>query len=269
MKPATRRPRTSSTVARKLRPGIRVDEFLDIEDSDDPGTYETRWGRAWLQVKINDPTKPYMLANELIGARLAAALGLPTLPGEIARDFDGKDCWVTPRISETGTTSPPPATEQQIAADHPTVVAGMLAFDSWIHNVDRTADNVLFDPRLGVWLIDHENSLAEPDGRAFSRKAEQAAETPLASHPFAAMPLDPDGVRFWAARIAIISRHVIERPLDEANRRGLITKPEMAWMLKYLMARRTMISRLIPTLGDVTNPAPIVGPCDEDERTLF
>ena len=176
-------------MVRKLRPGIRVEEFIPIEDPDDQGTYETWWGRARVHAKIHDPAKPFMLANELIGTRLAAALGLPTLPGEIARSFDGRNCWVTPRISESGTTSPPPATEAQIAAEYPNVVAGMLAFDSWIHNVDRTADNVLFDPRLGVWLIDHENSLAEPDGRAFGRKADQVAETPLASHPFVAAPL--------------------------------------------------------------------------------
>ncbi|MCB1288635.1 MAG: hypothetical protein KDB47_13250 [Mycobacterium sp.] len=257
-------------MVRKLRPGIRVEEFIPIEDPDDQGTYETWWGRARVHAKIHDPAKPFMLANELIGTRLAAALGLPTLPGEIARSFDGRNCWVTPRISESGTTSPPPATEAQIAAEYPNVVAGMLAFDSWIHNVDRTADNVLFDPRLGVWLIDHENSLAEPDGRAFGRKADQVAETPLASHPFVAAPLDPDEVRFWAGRIQILSKHVIERPLEEANRRGLVTQEQAGWLLKYLLARRTMIVRLIPATGNVIKAVPHVGPGgDDDQYTLL
>lgn len=256
-------------MAVKLRPGIRVDEFIAIDDPDDQGTYEAWWGRASVHAKVQDPTKPLMLANELIGARLAAALGLPTLPGEIARSFDGKDCWITPRISESGKTSPPPATEQEIAVEHPTVVAGMLAFDSWIHNIDRTADNVLFDRRLGVWLIDHENSLAEPDGRAFAQKPDQAAQTPLSSHPFSKTPVDPDDVQFWANRIQIVSQHVIERPLDEAYRRGLINRDQEAWLSRYLRERRTRISTLIPTTERAPNPIPGVGPAGNDGDTLF
>lgn len=250
-------------MAPKLRPGVRIDEFLTIDDPDDEGTYDARWGHAWMHVKLHDHAKPYMLANELVAARLAASLGLPTLPGETARDYEGRDCWVTPRISEDGGTTPPPATEAQIAAEHPTVVAGMLAFDAWIHNLDRTTDNVLFDPRLGVWLIDHENSLAEPDGRAFAMKADDAARTPLSWHGFAGQAIDQAAVDFWAARIEILSQHVIERPLEEAFRRGLLKRTETDWLLRYLLARRQRIRSLIPTTPKPGKSHAVVIPVDQ------
>lgn len=256
-------------MARKLRPGIRVDEFLPVEDPDDQGTYETWWGRAWVHVKVSDPTKPYMLANELIGTRLAAALGLPTLPGEIAQDPRGHDCWVSPRVMTPTGASPPPPLPGPIIADHPLTVAGMIAFDAWIHNVDRTEDNVIYDPRLGLWLIDHENSLGEPDGRAFNTKPDVAALMPLVSHGFGTQDVSKEDLRFWAQRIAIVSQHV-ERPLDEANRRGLITKVELQWLLKYLLVRRNRIATLIPDVGTVARPSNIVAPSAQTEQqSLF
>lgn len=257
-------------MASKLRPGIRVDEFLPIEDPDDQGTYETWWGRAWVHVKVSDPVKQFMLANELIGARLASALGLPTLPGEIAQDPDGKDCWVTPRVTSAAGTTPPPATPAVIAADHATVIAGMIAFDAWIHNIDRTEDNVLYDPRLGLWLIDHENSLAEPDGRGFETKPDVAAQTPLSGHGFAGEATDEQALRFWTQRIGIVSEHVIERPLDEANRRGLISKKEAAWLMRYLLARRNIIASLVPKRNLATrSQAAVVPNAHNEQQSLF
>lgn len=251
----------------KLKPGIRVFDFMSIDDPEDQGTYETWWGQAYVHVKVHNEAKPYMLANELIAARLAAALGLPVLPGEVARDFNGKDCWVTPRVSESGNVSPPPATEAQITAEFPNVVAGMLAFDSWIHNVDRTADNVMFDPRLGIWLIDHENSLAEPDGRAFnSAKAADAARMPLSWHGFSSTPIDSDALHFWRSRIEILSRHVIERPLEEASQRGLLTKQQTTWILSYLLERRSQLRRLIPETQRAPKSPPLVSPTEDDEQ---
>ncbi|QTF82286.1 serine/threonine kinase [Gordonia phage ZiggyZoo] len=236
-------------MARKLRPGIRVEEFIRIDDPDERGTYETFWGRAWVHTKLHDPTKPFMIANELICGRLAAAVGLPTLPGELARDPDGlTDCWAAPRIRTESDTSLPPVSAAAIAVHHPNVVAGMIVFDAWVHNQDRTADNVLFDERLGIWLIDHENSLAEPEGTGFDLNPDQAAKTPLGWHEFADTATDSDAIRFWCQRIELAPVHVIERPLKEANQRGLITKTQQTWIGRYLLARRGQIASLLPTL---------------------
>ncbi|HMS74123.1 hypothetical protein, partial [Gordonia sp. (in: high G+C Gram-positive bacteria)] len=70
---------------RKLRPGLRLDELTRIDDPDDPDAPETYWGRAWMHVKKHDSDNPYLIANELICCRLAAAVGPPVLPGAVAR----------------------------------------------------------------------------------------------------------------------------------------------------------------------------------------
>lgn len=256
--------------ASKLRPGIRVDEFLPIDDPDDQGTYDTFWGRAWVHIKLHDPTKPLMLANELIGGRLAAALGLPTLPGETALNPDGVACWVTPRVTTPAGGTPPPPTATAINASHPTVVAGMVAFDAWIHNIDRTEDNVLFDPRLGLWLIDHENAFAEPDGRAFSTSADHAARQRLSSHGFGRVPIDADALRFWVQRIEMVSNHTIERPIAEANHRGLINQIQAKWLTRYLLARRDRLATLMPSTNADTGTLIFVGGNENDvQESLF
>lgn len=254
---------------RKLRPGIRVDEFINVDDPDEQGTYETFWGRAWVHIKVADPVKPYMLANELIGSRLAASMGLPTLPGELARDRDGKNCWAAPRIQADSDTSLPPASASVIAAAHPNITAGMVVFDAWIHNQDRSADNVLYDERLGIWLIDHENSLALPDGSALATNPEAAAATPLGWHEFAREPIDDEALTFWTRRIQAVHNHVVERPIAEANQRGLITKPEATWITRYLLARRDRIGSLVPATPARPMSAPVSTASQTGQGDLF
>lgn len=234
---------------RKLTPGIKIDDLYPIDDPDDEGTHETWWGRASVHVKVSDVTKRYMIANELIGARLAAALGLPTLPGEVALDPDNRTCWVTPRVTSPAGVSPPPASAAAICAEHPTVTAGMVVFDAWIHNIDRTADNVLYDPRLGLWLIDHENAFAEPDGRGFNTDVEIAARMGLTGHEFASEAVEEKLLTFWTQRVGAVWDHVIERPLDEANRRGLLTKDQVEWVTRFLQKRRDIIATLLPPVA--------------------
>ena len=255
--------RLGPDVSSKLRPGIRVIEYLPIDAPDHQGTYEAWWGQAYVHVKVEDKTKPLGIANELICTRLAAALGLPTLPGEIAQGPDGETCWVTPRVMSKGGASPPPARESNIAAEHPIVVAGMIAFDSWVHNTDRTADNVLFDPRLGVWLIDHENSLAEPDGRAFARKAAEVSETRLGYHGFTSVPVDNAALELWVQRVNTIGEHVIERPVAEAYSRGLVTREQQKWLARFLIDRRRWIRHVLPL---APGPSRIVIPPEDTEQ---
>lgn len=253
----------------RLKPGVRIEEYLPITDPDDEGTYNSSWGKAWIHAKMDDPAKPYMLANEFIGMRLAASFGLPTLPGEIAIGPEMRS-WVTPRISATGGVSPPPATAQTIADANPTVVAGMVVFDAWIHNMDRTADNVLFEAALGLWLIDHENSLALPDGQCFTQKAADVAKTPLSWHEFAQLDIDQEALQFWLGRLLVMHEATVRNHLDEANRRGLIKVTERDWLLKYLLARRDNIASLVPTTGVPQPKEPRVGSVtDSGQYDLF
>lgn len=128
---------------RKLRPGLRLDELVRVDDPDDPDAPETYWGRSWMHVTKHDPDEPYLIANELICSRLAAALGLPVLPGEVARDQDGTTYWAIPGVRSDGGISVPPSTAEDIAVAQPQIVAGMIVFDAWVNNTHRFADSVL------------------------------------------------------------------------------------------------------------------------------
>ena len=134
------------------------------------------------------------------------------------------------------------------------VVAGMIVFDSWVNNTRRRADNVVYDERLGVWLVDHEYSLAQPHGRAFTEKPDDEALAPLGWHEFADEAIDKDLLRFWEQRVRTLSAHVIGRPLLEANQRGLITQKQQSWLAKYLLARRDRIVSLVPSVNAPPEP---------------
>ena len=239
---------------RKLRPGLRLDELTRIDDPDDPDAPETYWGRAWMHVKKHDSDNPYLIANELICCRLAAAVGLQVLPGEVARDQDGATYWAVPGVGSEGGIPVPPVSAHDIALAQMQVVAGMIVFDSWVNNTRRRADNVVYDERLGVWLVDHEYSLAQPHGRAFTEKPDDEALAPLGWHEFADEAIDKDLLRFWEQRVRTLSAHVIGRPLLEANQRGLITQKQQSWLAKYLLARRDRIVSLVPSVNAPPEP---------------
>ncbi|MFZ2241061.1 MAG: hypothetical protein WAV90_16230 [Gordonia amarae] len=239
---------------RKLRPGLRLDELVRVDDPDDPDAPETYWGRSWMHVTKHDSDEPYLIANELICSRLAAALGLPVLPGEVARDQDGTTYWAIPGVRSDGGISVPPSTAEDIAVAQPQIVAGMIVFDAWVNNTHRFADSVLYDERLGIWLVDHGHSLAQPRGHAFTEKPDDEALLPLSWHEFADEAIDKELLRFWEQRVQAISAHVIGRPLLEANQRGLITQKQQSWLAKYLLARRDKIVSLVPSADTPAEP---------------
>ncbi|MBD0024114.1 hypothetical protein GII33_08310 [Gordonia pseudamarae] len=239
---------------RKLRPGVRIDDLVRVDDPDDPDATETYWGRAWMHVTKHNPDEPYRIANELICGRLAAALGLPVLPGEVARDRNGTIYWAVPGVRSDGGTSAPPSSTHDIAIAQPQVVAGMIVFDAWVNNTGRHAESVLYDERLGIWLVDHGYSLARPRGHAFAEKPDDEALIPLRGHEFADEAIDKELLRFWEQRVQAVSAHVIGRPLLEANQRGLITQRQQSWLAKYLLARRDRIVSLVPSADTPAEP---------------
>ena len=241
--------------SRQRQPGVHVVEYQSISEPHIEGSNDAWWGIAKMYVKAQDHDARYLLANELICCRLAAALGLPVLPGEIAQHPDGRKCWITPQISIANTTLPPTSLEQVVAAQ-PTVVAGMVVFDCWVRNDDRSADNLLFDPRLGVWLIDHEHCLAGRTGESFGALERLTEALPNWSE-FRHADLDQDALAFWITRIRSVPTTPIDQALDEARSRGLITRPQQAELKRFLLARKERIDSLVRRFwddGSATHP---------------
>jgi hypothetical protein len=217
-----------------------------------------------MHVKAQDHDLPYLIANELICCRLAAALGLPVLPGEVANHADGRKCWVTPQVSHGGVAVPPPKGDDVLAA-HASTIAGTVVFDCWILNEDRNEDNFLFHDSLGMWLIDHEGALAGADGgrfETFSRKTDM----PLGWHGFEGAALPEEAVKYWRWRVKSVSDRAIDLAIDEANARGLLPKAKGAVISKLLRDRKEQIDRLV---GDFLKMANTGTDEDDPEDTLF
>lgn len=224
--------------ARKIAPGIQITEFTSIATRDVPlGSGEVSWGNAVVHVKAQTADKPVMLANELIGARLAAAIGLPVLPGEIASDADGRPCWITPQVLVSASDLPP-ADVESLLKSHPDVCAGILVFDLWTGNIDRTDENILYEARTGVWLIDHEHIL---DGPSANRPAAIEALTPVTGHVFAVDELDEEALRMWVSRVENLAARATELPIVEAYNRGLLHADMRDAYKKALRDRRMRV----------------------------
>ncbi|WP_218102555.1 hypothetical protein [Rhodococcus sp. 1139] len=128
--------------------------------------------------------------------------------------------------------------------------AGMLAFDYWVRNEDRHAGNVLFDPRLGIWLIDHESALAGRSGEGMDSLSSGAKAT-LSYHMFkdeidtSSEGVDPSHLNLWVTRIRALPVAVIDAALDEACDRGLIPRSCQKGLKAFLLARRTHLGTLL------------------------
>ncbi|MGF0312494.1 hypothetical protein [Rhodococcus sp. IEGM1428] len=226
-------------------PGVHVLEYQNIAEPHVEGSNDAWWGVAKMYVKAQDHDAKYLLANELICCRLAAALGLPVLPGEIAQHPDGRKCWVTPQISLSDVSLPPTDLDRMMAAQ-PGVVAGTVVFDCWVRNDDRTADNLLFDPRLGIWLIDHEHCLAGRTGESFGELRRVVDEQPGWSD-FRDRTIDTSAIEYWTMRVRSLPITPVEQALEEAFLRGLINRAQQAELKTFLLARKEKIDTLVKT----------------------
>lgn len=112
-------------------------------------------------VKVDGAQAPYTVTNEYICGRLATLIGLPTPPGTIAELSDKRKAYVMLRFGDKG-DKPPPADPVEVVADRPLASALLLAFDSWIMNSDRHAQNLAYVPGstgAGLSVFDHGHAL--------------------------------------------------------------------------------------------------------------
>lgn len=98
-----------------------------------------------------------MLLYEFLGERLALALGLPVPLGEVAQLPDSSTAWVSALAGKSVRDAPPASIARQ-RNFRPRLVAKLLVFDAWIHNDDRTDENLIVEGKDGFWAIDHEGA---------------------------------------------------------------------------------------------------------------
>lgn len=147
--------------------------------------FEVRCGeiRDVVLKPMNNEFGGKLLANELICAELARRLGLPVpesmvveippwLPPVRLRLHPERMLAVGPSfgVAYIDQSVSPPDTHHIELADNLVDLAGIIAFDTWIGNQDRTTPgNLLARPRTDrpdrfyIWMIDHGHAFSGPD----------------------------------------------------------------------------------------------------------
>lgn len=231
-------------------PGVTVNRLHARVDG---GTKEVWFGLAETIVKYDEeePERSALVAVEFIAARMAMMLGLPVPMGDAATIGDRRrdrvnKAWVSAEIRAQGISLPPPDPEDLLKS-HVNELAGCFVFDTWILNGDRTEENVLYEPAVGFWMIDHEDALGgtailDPDrlDRLRSRIEPWRLIDPNR------LPLDP--VRDWSRNIAASARHVAKTSTEEAWRRRLISREQQTAIMRFLTERGDNLFDLVRRL---------------------
>jgi hypothetical protein len=112
-------------------------------------------------VKRNHDNAPYHVANEYVASRLAALVGLPVPAGGLLRAEDGDLAFIS-LYAGKDTETRPPVIVKELIEDLPYPAARIVAFDSWIGNLDRHRWNLAYDRAASVPLVifDHDDCLA-------------------------------------------------------------------------------------------------------------
>lgn len=131
-------------MVRAIKPGLRVTE---ISARPEFGTKDIWIGSSKSYVKIQDGDAPRLVAHEFMAARLANGLGIPVPFGEVAHLDDHRIAWAVAHIGSSGEAFAPPDMSV-LYSRTPHVLTGISVFDTWIHNVDRTDENLIWHEGL-------------------------------------------------------------------------------------------------------------------------
>ncbi|MFF4598137.1 hypothetical protein [Amycolatopsis sp. NPDC001319] len=236
---------------RRLTPGFQLISYA----RDGTGSLDRAWfGKANIYVKPNQVDQPFVVANELLCSRLASAVGLPVPVGDVASDFGGEIVWVSALVTLDGQeTAPPAAGEVQVA--QPDLVAGMCVFDVWVSNEDRHDENLIYHPKIGLWLIDHDQSLGgkktgEPE------VLERYRDQPLRYHLFRGVDLHPKHVDDWISRIRHVPTSAITRIVRLGASLELYPPDACQGIMEFLEHRRRRLPDLVRQSLGLKDTAP-------------
>ena len=192
----------------------------------------------------DDSAEHYSVVNEYVCSRLAAAVGLPVPPGTIAKKADGKNMFVSLRFT-AGPTSLPPADPAELAADHPDLAAGIIAFDCWVGNWDRHAGNLAYVPGVsGVSLFDHGRTLLRTPSGEGATEIDAWRDKPHVHDASALLKHVNDHklLTRWSERIALVATELIGDACGTAASAGACTIAEAQAVERFLEHRKRLAS---------------------------
>lgn len=219
-----------------LQPGYKIERVLTAT-GDGP-----LFGLVRAFIKPREP-ETFEIVNEYVCARLAHTIGVPCPPGDFSIVSEPNEiAWVSPlALQET----PPPANPEDIHESNPSLCAGILAFDTWVLNLDRHDWNIIHSANSGTWIIDHGQTLFyrgdDPATALGSTKNQQMT----ARHLLAASTSEDD-LLTWCKRIATVDDGAIWASIHPVLTRGLIDEEHAGALFDFLEYRARNIAALVP-----------------------
>jgi hypothetical protein len=192
--------------------------------------------------KVDHDPDSCVVGVEWICARLAQLVALPAPPPALTRSSDGRLWFVCLQFGDL-TQLPAPVVPPQLVADHPEVAAGIIAFDAWIANADRHAQNLAYVPgKVPPVIFDHGHAFAAGGSRAKltqlpSHLADPAPTGCLVPHLSTAQPFGP-----WLSVLTGVPSASIQRIAEEAVSAGALRADEAHVIHDYLVKRQSHLS---------------------------
>lgn len=224
-----------------LMPGLSV---LRDEVEAQYGSRPVRWGEARALIKLSESDHPNMLLYEFLGERLALALGLPVPLGEVAQLPDSSTAWVS-ALAGSSVRDAPPASITRQRAFKPQLVAKLLVFDAWIHNDDRTDENLIVEGSDGFWAIDHEGAFfGQQDPSPVL--VEGLGKTPVYRHlDLQAMTVNADLIMAEANRVKLTGMDFASAYCKEARLRKIAEPRVIEHVYDLLKTRNSNLLEIL------------------------
>jgi hypothetical protein len=191
--------------------------------------------------KTNQEDRPNILVNEFISYRLASALLLPVPPGFIL-ESEGLSYFASPAFNLSGNLVQ--ADVATMVKNHPELANGILLFDCWILNEDRSASNIAYDPQNKIIkLFDHGDALlAHGDSKALLNDLKDRSY--LDHHCLASAIRKLNGMVEWNKKINLIPEFYIQETVQSARDLGLDETLASA-LTSFLLDRRKRLLDLL------------------------
>lgn len=197
--------------------------------------------------KLNCDDSKYAVAHEYICWRLAAAIGLPVPPGVVVRTDDSDLAYVSVQFGPSGEL-PPPVIAEDFVRDHPTLAAGVIAFDCWIANYDRHDENLAYSSRLlPPAVFDHDLALM---GNMGPERLESLMEDGIAGNCLCGLITDARHFRIWSDRIASLPDGLVQDICEHITCDGGLTAEQATATARFLVCRKPKVGALLRSSSD-------------------
>jgi hypothetical protein len=183
------------------------------------GVSHARYCTLGAIAKFDSQDSEFAVANEFICGRLGLLVGLPIPPGVVIQTEDGRRAYLALRFGKKG-ERPPPAIPQQLVEDNPAVAGAVVAFDCWIANSDRHANNLAYSREGAIppAVFDHERALLGAKRSEVQERMVRLCSEPVVMGCLPPLIRDGSYVLECARRIVRLPSEVIVDTCREAER---------------------------------------------------